>query len=99
MVKLYLPSSIKELGYSNEVRRTAENRLGDLLRTFDYSREAPKLEVDLWKAMTSIFLDMVLIETRKDPLETLPPSAEKMGMALDEYRYLTRSSLHTFASS
>ena len=99
MVKMYLPSSMKELNRSSDIRRKAEKRLGDLLRTFDYSREAPKLEVKLWKAMTCIFLDMVLVETRADPLETAPPSVQAIGMTIDEYRYLTRSAVQTFGKS
>ena len=99
MVKLYLPSSMRELKHSDDVRRTAEKRLGDLLRTFDYSREAPKLEVKLWKAMTCVLLDMVMIETRVDALESLPPSVQAVGMALEEYKYLTRSGVQTFGST
>jgi hypothetical protein len=63
MVKLYLPSIlVKELKRPPGVQRVAEQRLANLLRTFNYSREAPKLGVKLWKAMTCIFLEMVLVE-------------------------------------
>jgi hypothetical protein len=97
MVKMYLPKCMNELHHPNNVLRSAERRLGDLLRTFDYSEEAPKLGVKLWKAMTCIFLDMVLIETREaDPVTTIPPSVQAVGMTLDEYRYFTRSALQTF---
>jgi hypothetical protein len=97
MVKMYLPKCMNELHHPNDVLRSAERRLGDLLRTFDYTEEAPKLGVKLWKAMTCIFLDMVLIETREaDPVTTVPPSVQAVGMTLDEYRYFTRSALQTF---
>ena len=72
-------------------------RLGDLLRTFDYSREAPKLGVKMWKAITCILLDMVMVETRREAsVETVPPAVSAVEMSLDEYRYLTRSSVQTF---
>ena len=71
-------------------------RLGDFLRTFDYSREAPKLGVKMWKAITCILLDMVMVETREAAVETVPPAVSAVEMSLDEYRYLTRSAVQTF---
>jgi hypothetical protein len=94
MIKLYLPRSLDELQHPKDIRRTAEKRLGDFLRTFTYAHEAPKLQTKLWKAMTCIFLDMVLIETRQP--DKLPPSVQAVGMTLDEYRYLTQSAVPTF---
>ena len=37
MIKLYLPTAMKELKRSEDLRRIAERRLADLLRCFDYS--------------------------------------------------------------
>ena len=74
----------------------AKGRLGDFLRTFDYSREAPKLGVKMWKAITCILLDMVMVETREASVETVPPAVSAVEMSLDEYRYLTRSAVQTF---
>ena len=100
MIKMYLPSSMKELKHPDDRRRIAELRIGDFLRTFDYSREAPKnLGVKMWKAITCILLDMVLVETREASVERVPPSVETVGMTKDEYRYLTRSAVQAFQST
>ncbi|KAL3935419.1 MAG: hypothetical protein SGBAC_009058 [Bacillariaceae sp.] len=95
MVKLYLPSSMSELSFPQELQRTAESRIGDWLRTFDYSAEAPKLPVKMWRAISCMLLDMVLVESRK-PVEKLPPSVVAVGISLDEYKYLTRSAVQAF---
>lgn len=72
-------------------------RLGDFLRTFDYSREAPKLGVKMWKAITCILLDLVMIESRREAsVATVPPAVSAVEMTIDEYRYLTRSAVQTF---
>jgi hypothetical protein len=101
MVKLYLPKSLEELGFPSELRRTADIRLGELLRTFNYVQEAPKLPVKLWKAMTCILLEIVMVEHgAKDDAGTkktaLPPSVATVEMTMDEYRYLTHSVVKTF---
>lgn len=102
MVKLYLPKSLEELGYPLELRRTADVRLGEFLRTFCYVQEAPKLPVKLWKAMTCILLEIVLVEERgtKEEVDlrkmTLPPSIATVEMTVEEYRYLTRSVVKIF---
>jgi len=93
MIKLYLPSCLEELHQPPSLRRRAEHRLGNLLRTLDYSREAPKLQVSFWKAMTCVVLEMVLVETRQ---EGLPSSVAAIGMTLEEYRCLTRSVIQGF---
>mmetsp|Transcript_39607 Transcript_39607/g.95725 ORF Transcript_39607/g.95725 Transcript_39607/m.95725 type:complete len:524 (+) Transcript_39607:1-1572(+) len=95
MVKMYLPSSMRELGFPQDLQRTAESRIADWLRTFDYSAEAPKLPVKMWKAISCILLDMVLVENRKTA-EKLPPSVAAVDISLDEYKYLTRSAVQAF---
>lgn len=99
MIKMYLPSSMEALNHPDDMRRIAEHRIGDFLRTFDYSSEAPKLPTKLWKAITCILLDMVLLETRAKSVETIPQSVETVGMTLDEYKYLTRTAVQTFQPS
>lgn len=96
MLRLYLSGCMSELGHTSEERRRSEKRLTDILRTFDYSRENPRLQVNLWKAMTCILLDMVLVETRSDPITQLPPSVAAVGMTIEEFRYLTRNTVTTF---
>lgn len=98
MVKLYLPKSLEELSFALELRRTADMRLGELLRMFNYVQDAPKLPVKLWKAMTCILLEIVLVEQHKIDTKTvaLPSSIASIDMTFDEYRYLTRSAVKSF---
>lgn len=96
MVKLYLPNSLEELGFPQELRRTADIRLGELLRSFSYVLEAPKLPAKLWKAMTCILLEIVLVENQKVEILTLPRSVAAVGMTMDEYRYLSRTAVKNF---
>jgi hypothetical protein len=93
MVKLYLPKILEELGFPQELRRTADIRLGELLRSFSYVLEAPKLPVKLWKAMTCILLEIVMVEQHKGKIMTFPPSVSAVGMTQDEYRYLSRTAV------
>jgi hypothetical protein len=103
MLKLYLTGCMEELRYPAEDRRRAEKRLTDILRTFDYSRENPKLHVSHWKAMTCILLEMVMAngeenscENRSEGKMKVPPSVAVLGMSLEEYQYLSRKTIHTF---
>lgn len=101
MVKLYLPKSLEELGYSSELRRTADQRLGELLRTFCYVQEAPKFPVKLWKAMTCILLEIVMFEQNGNgktggEKKALPLSVATVEMTTAEYHYMTRSAIQTF---
>eukprot|EP00980_Cylindrotheca_fusiformis_P021173 scaffold8136_cov127-Cylindrotheca_fusiformis.AAC.13 len=96
MIKMYLPSSMDAMNHPADMRRTAEHRIGDFLRTFDYSSEAPKLPTKMWKTITCILLDMVLIETRAKTVDSVPPSVEAVGMTIEEYKYLTRKAVQTF---
>lgn len=98
MLRLYLGRCMEELNHPLESRRKAEKRLNDIMRTFDYSLENPKLTADHWKAMACILLDMVLIETREaeTALIQIPPSVAKIGMSKEEFEYLSRKALLIF---
>eukprot|EP00531_Pseudo-nitzschia_arenysensis_P018091 CAMPEP_0116126198 /NCGR_PEP_ID=MMETSP0329-20121206/6209_1 /TAXON_ID=697910 /ORGANISM="Pseudo-nitzschia arenysensis, Strain B593" /LENGTH=575 /DNA_ID=CAMNT_0003620275 /DNA_START=78 /DNA_END=1805 /DNA_ORIENTATION=- len=105
MLRLYLGQCMDELGHKVESRRKADKRLNDLMRTFDYSRENPKLSSAHWKAMACILLDAVMIESRnhQDKLlvvqQQLPPSVAKVGMSSAEFEYLSRKAVLVFDSS
>ncbi|KAL3920759.1 MAG: hypothetical protein SGILL_003091 [Bacillariaceae sp.] len=96
MLKLYLSGCMEELSYPPAERRRAEKRLTDILRTFDYSRENPKLHVSHWKGMTCILLDMVMHDTRLAPTNQVPSSVADLDMSLEEYDYLTKKTIATF---
>jgi hypothetical protein len=96
MLKLYLSGCMEELQYPLDERRKAEKRLTDLLRTFDYSRENPKLHVSHWKAMTCVLLEMVMKVTNENHVHQVPPSVADLDMSLEEYQYLTQKTITTF---
>jgi hypothetical protein len=94
MLKMNVPMCLVQLQQPVNTRRVVEQRLGDWLRTLDYSLASPKLNLPLWKAMTCVLLDMVLVlEGRKTTPENLPAVISAVGMTWEEYRYLTRSAL------
>jgi hypothetical protein len=93
MLKMNVPTCLVQLQQPVNTRRVVEQRLGDWLRTLDYSLASPKLNLPLWKAMTCVLLDMVLVEARKTTPDNLPAVISAVGMTWDEYRYLTRSAL------
>ena len=51
--------------------------------------------------MTTILLDLVLVETREKDTASIvvPPSAKAVGMAIEEFRYITRSAVQGFGQS
>jgi hypothetical protein len=100
MLRLYMGRALKELDQPTEMRRTAEQRLHGLLYTFNFTRPAAKLETKHWKALTCIFLEMVLFldqPTSKDgAIPPIPPSAVEADMSPDEYRYLVKNTIKIF---
>mmetsp|Transcript_9244 Transcript_9244/g.14205 ORF Transcript_9244/g.14205 Transcript_9244/m.14205 type:complete len:586 (-) Transcript_9244:1033-2790(-) len=103
ILKMHRAKGFRELMVDGTNHRMAETRLADLLRTMDFSQPTPKLNTNLWRAMTVIFLRMVLY--RKDgnsPMtiddNTVPDSIKIVGMTKEEYLYLTQSSLTSLGS-
>jgi len=98
MIRLYLGKCMEELNRPMESRRTAVKRLNDIMRTFDYSRENPKLSAGHWKAMACVLLDAVLIESREadSALIRIPPSVANVGMSKEEFEYLSRKAVLIF---
>jgi len=101
MIRLYLGQCMQELKYPLESRRRAEKRLNDIMRTFDYSRENPKLTASHWKAMACILLDAVLVETREADSASIriPQSVANVGMTKEEFEYLSRKAVLIFETS
>eukprot|EP00536_Pseudo-nitzschia_multiseries_P009736 jgi/Psemu1/288645/fgenesh1_pg.281_\ len=104
MLRLYLGRCLDELHHPTESRRRAEKRLNDVLRTFDYSRENPKLSARHWRAMACVLLDMVMVEARgvsgtgtgTESSLDVPPSIAGVGMTKIEFEYLSRKAVPTF---
>jgi hypothetical protein len=104
MLKMHIPRSLSELtmmqrGTENSIdERNAEQRLADLVRTFDPSAPAADLNMKYWKGLTTILIAIAFpckyptssaIDANDELL--LPPSIQSLSMASSEYRYLTRS--------
>ena len=104
MLKMNIPRSLNELRsvqYGKEKnaidQRMAEQRLADLVRTFDPSAPAADLNMKLWKGLTTILIviafpsELLTSSTMDARDDLLPLSIRRLNMASAEYRYLTRS--------
>ena len=100
MLNMYLSPSMKDLGLPQDARRKVEFRLNNFLRTLNYSNAMAKFDSSMWKVMTCIFVDMVLIDssTAAQTTKTLPAAAKDVGMVTEEYMYLTRSAVINLGS-
>jgi hypothetical protein len=100
LLQMHIPRCLQELGRSMEERRTAERRLADLLRCWDYGRPAAvKLGTKLSRALTCVLLETVLVGPGGEDTVKLPASCQAIDMKLEEYRYLTRSAILSFGAS
>lgn len=100
LLQMHIPRCLQELGRSMEERRTAERRLADLLRCWDYGRPAAvKLGTKLARALTCVLLETVLMVPGLENTAELPVSCQAVDMKLEEYRYLTRSAILSFGAS
>ena len=103
ILKMNIPRSLTELrsmncGKENVIdQRMAEQRLTDLVRTFDPSAPAADLNMKLWKGLTTILIaiafpcDLLSSSSMDERDDLLPLSVRRLNMASAEYRYLTRS--------
>lgn len=100
MLNMYLSSAMDDLGLFQEERRKVEVRLDNLLRTFKYSTAMVKYDSKLWKALTCVLVEMVMLDStdRDEARGSLPSAVEEVGMVGDEYRYLTRSAVISLES-
>jgi hypothetical protein len=62
ILQMHFNTALAELGLRLEDRRRTERLVGDLLRTFNYSRPSPRLTVAQSKALTAILLHTVIYE-------------------------------------
>jgi hypothetical protein len=97
LLNMNLRRSLKELGHPSDVDRVAKHRLADLLRTFNYSRPTARLDTGMWRAMTCVLLCIVLSKKDDKSIDT-PASAAAVGIAVDEYTYLTQSCFKSLAA-
>lgn len=81
-------SSEEKIGLSNQ--KLVEQRLANLVRTFDPSVPAVNLSTKLWKGLTTILISVAFFRS-DDNIVVLPPSILVLDMTAAEYRYLTCS--------
>ena len=111
LIQMHFRLALQELGLPLEDRRRTERLVGNLLRTFDYGRPSPKLDVAHAKAMATILLQTVVYDPRGnladdklDPavgaksMPSVPPSCQALGVTADEFRYLTVSAVTNLAT-
>jgi len=108
MIRMYIARSMTELKRMpqqtqqqkdalNDTRKI-EQRLADLVRTFDINGPVANFNTKQWKTMTTILIVISFPSLGTDSI-TLPASAQSLGMTTDEYRYLTRSALTSLSNS
>jgi hypothetical protein len=98
MITMYLSSTLDVLGLQQDDKRRVEMRLDNFLRTLSFSKPMAKLSSKLWKAMTCVLVDMVLLDSTQSTNVRLPAPAKEVGMVADEYKYLTRSAVTNLES-
>lgn len=98
MITMYLPSTLDDLGVQQHDRRRVEMRLDNFLRTLSFSKPMAKFGSKLWKAMTCVLVDMVLLDSTQSTNVLLPPPASEVGMVADEYKYLIKSAVTNLES-
>mmetsp|Transcript_17597 Transcript_17597/g.35146 ORF Transcript_17597/g.35146 Transcript_17597/m.35146 type:complete len:437 (+) Transcript_17597:212-1522(+) len=108
MIRMYIARSMTELKRMpqqtqqqkdtlNDTRKI-EQRLADLVRTFDIDGPVANFNTKQWKTMTTILIVISFPSLGTDSI-SLPASAQSLGMTTDEYRYLTRSALTSLSNS
>ncbi len=110
MIKMHLPRALEDLGYdksNGHVRRLAQSRLANFVRTFDFSAaSSPKFDSSLWRALTVVFVDIcfpssVLYPDVAQKLQEgatvqtphTPTSISQCGISASEYKYLVNSAM------
>ncbi|KAL3775359.1 hypothetical protein ACHAW5_006501 [Stephanodiscus triporus] len=110
MLKMNVPRSLSELRRARTAnardgveiidRKNVEQRLADLVRTFDPAVPAANLSTKMWKGLTTILIVIAFPgeEPATDDDIKLPPSILPLDITAAEYRYLTRSVFTSLSS-
>ena len=110
MLKMNVPRSLSELRRARTAnardgveiidRKNVEQRLADLVRTFDPAVPAANLSTKMWKGLTTILIVIAFPseEPATDDGIKLPPSILPLDITAAEYRYLTHSVFTSLSS-
>ena len=110
MIKMHLPRALEDLSYdksNGHVRRLAQSRLANFVRTFDFSAtSSPKFDSSLWRALTVVFVDICFPSSVLYPdvaqksqegttgqIPDVPTSISQCGISASEYKYLVNSAM------
>ena len=111
MLKMHVSRSFVELqamcgpkngGVGAIGQREVEQRLADLVRTFDASARAADLNTKTWKVLTTVLIAIACpsLGTTSSAVDVrVPPSVQRLEMSVEEYRYLTRSLIASLAGT
>lgn len=102
MLQMYIKRSLVELKriplqtqHQKDIlndQRKIEQRLADLVQTFDTNGSVANFNSKQWKAMTTILI-VISYPSLGTDFAILPASVQSLGMTTEEYRYLTQSAL------
>mmetsp|Transcript_26913 Transcript_26913/g.77610 ORF Transcript_26913/g.77610 Transcript_26913/m.77610 type:complete len:574 (+) Transcript_26913:73-1794(+) len=114
MVKMHLPRALEELRYNKSdghVRRLAQSRLANFVRTFNFTDPSPKFDSSLWRALTVVLVDIcfpssvlypdVALKSQEGSEGQIPPvpiSISQCRISESEYKYLVNSAMKSLAS-
>mmetsp|Transcript_24310 Transcript_24310/g.34818 ORF Transcript_24310/g.34818 Transcript_24310/m.34818 type:complete len:440 (+) Transcript_24310:57-1376(+) len=109
MIRMYIARSMAELkrmpqqtqqqkDIINDSRKI-EQRLADLVRTFDINGPVAKFNAKQWKVMIIILIVISFPSLVTEDSGSLPASARSLGMTTDEYRYLTQSAVTSLSNA
>lgn len=114
MIKMHLPRALEELGYNKSdghVRRLAQSRLANFVRTFNFTDASPKFDISLWRALTVILVDIcfpssvLFPDIAKEEQESIEgqksyvtASISQCGISESEYKYLVNSAMKSLAA-
>ena len=90
ILKINASFALKALEINECHQKNAIERLGALIRTFDFVHPMIKLSADDWRLLTIVLLSM----TQHNDGELMIPSVvEDSNLSTEEYKYLARSSI------
>ena len=101
MIKMCIKRCLSDLNKIHQHQqqidqRMVEQRLADLVRTFDPSAGVVNMNMKQWRGMTTILIAVVFPSVNSfalapEGVDMLPPSVRTLEMSVEEYRYLTQS--------
>lgn len=103
MLKMNITRSMSELNKMHKLKtreesqvvdqKKVEQRVADLVRTFDSSATAANLNTKMWRGLTTVLIAIAFPNNDSSTDDSVPPSIQRLVMSVEEYRYLTQSAI------